>query len=461
MYLKRRNKSVSTESGSLELWNEYIEDAEQRADIEFEMVSDSDSDFNYATHGEDETETKRSQSPIADEEIESDDLTKDNTLQEYSAPKLQFTPSSSSTTLSADDTDPPSSMNHKSTFIFSSSSISGAHSDGHGLYGYTDPPSDTPIRQQQHINEQSDDILTQYSTETKKKFPILHACYTTFLNMWNTMAKEDIQNLIFSTKTHDFLIACTNIYDLLYALPRKIIFDSLGPARRDVNKNIVKIRRCCVDNPEKTSLLIHVHKYDSLSLLWLNRGLHFISRLISKIVNNKKMSLSQCALRAYADTLQMYHTPPMRAIAKIVLHYSISRDNFLNSVSNNMYSYEDPTPNEKSKVILNELVMLQLADLSANMRLVADHVDKYISYHEHKQLQPTVNSLEGLLYTNPEPVIESSGEEIERVDTPEGSDSIDTKSDSERNYPYSYTYEEGDPDDSQIQKSCKKEEEED
>ncbi|ORY59661.1 glycolipid transfer protein domain-containing protein [Pseudomassariella vexata] len=95
------------------------------------------------------------------------------------------------------------------------------------------------------------------------------------------------------------------------------IFDALGstafsPVKSDMLGNVKKIRDRLLEAPADSATLQDLVKNDSKgnaveALAWLNRGLDFTCKALSKNVANANEELSDSFREAYGQTLKPYH----------------------------------------------------------------------------------------------------------------------------------------------------------
>lgn len=230
---------------------------------------------------------------------------------------------------------------------------------------------------------------------------LLYICSERFRLLHEQLNSENITTaLAVSMQTESFLLACDSIYALFYALPRRRVFgmiDALSPARRDVRNNIIRIRDAYNYKRRAYEHLYFIARDEWEPLLWLCRGLEFISVLINYITTNREPTMSMCAQRAYTDTLQKYHNPVMARIARFVLGYTISRGEFLNCVSEGSYDLEhekllqrsrfEPQINQRViSLTKTESTLILLNGLSANLSFVVTAVTGYLIRHRRLAL---------------------------------------------------------------------------
>jgi len=267
-------------------------------------------------------------------------------------------------------------------------------------YLFKPVPSHANVEAESSIGEKvkADEIslFVKYGPMAVDKFPTLYQCTLSFRTLRLHSEADDIREMVINNlKTCDFLNACTQLYQLLCSLPRRWGFDPLARARSDVKGNLDALKKTHAENEDDTDLLFHLPQYNRQKLVWLVRGTRFIAALLTNIACRSRSKLSECAREAYKDTLEQYHNKVMKRIASMSLSYVITREEFLGSVSNRHFrardagiadrTREDPGTYVDDPLTPSEMVIMCLSVLAADLKLVSEHIDTYIAYHDKIQ----------------------------------------------------------------------------
>jgi pleckstrin family protein A (phosphoinositide binding specific) protein 8 len=146
-------------------------------------------------------------------------------------------------------------------------------------------------------------------------------------------------------QTLPFLLACSESI-----LP---LLDMLGPnafafVKSDVNGNIKKVRKRYDEGPEKYSTLADIIEEDvkenrgfksnsaTEALLWLNRGLNFVCKILKNILegNVKDNSLIPALSAAYKATLEVYHNWFVKKTVAVAFHATPYYSDLMQKLSN-------------------------------------------------------------------------------------------------------------------------------
>ncbi|XP_039268738.1 glycolipid transfer protein A-like [Styela clava] len=151
--------------------------------------------------------------------------------------------------------------------------------------------------------------------------------------------------------TDSFLNSCDKIVEFF-----EVMGKVFTPVKSDVSGNVAKIRKRFEENPKKfrtlndlidtelaetdKALKVKNQGIATNALMWLRRGLQFISLFFSHLLkedyvtkDNSKRILKNCAVMAYEGSLKKYHGMLIGGVFKLAMRASPYREVFLSQIA--------------------------------------------------------------------------------------------------------------------------------